>query len=130
MTLETTSFPNGIDGFLIDDQAVEKTVAYTVTANTDSGKTFYTKEQIIFTLPAIEDGNIYTFVNMADDGSKYIQIAPNASDAIVWKGDAVGNKYVRNTAATHKKGDYITVAYFAANTWQVVGCRGVWAKEA
>lgn len=126
----TSSFPNGIDGFFIDDQAVKKTADYSVVANTDSGKTFYIRSSIVFTLPAIDDGNVYEFVNLAEDGTAALRLAPNAADAIVWKGDAVGNKYVENTLATAKKGDMIRISYFAANTWQVLKVRGIWAKEA
>ena len=126
----TSSFPNGIDGFLVDDQAVEKTSTYLVVTATDSGKTFYQTATCVFTLPAIDTGQIHTFVNLADDGVGALRIAPNAADGIHWAGDEVGNKYIENTLATSKKGDQITIGYGAANVWVVLSIRGIWAKEA
>lgn len=134
MTIETTSFPNGIDGFIIDDQAVEKTTAqspFTVTINQgDSGKTFYVKEAVTFTLPGIAIGNVFTFVNMADDGKAALTISPNAADGISYVGSATDDKDLINTAATHKKGDFVTLAALdQVVAWQVTAIRGIWAKE-
>jgi hypothetical protein len=126
----TSSFPNGIDSFLIDDQAVKKTSTYLVVTNTDSGKTFYQTATCVFTLPAIDTGQIHTFVNLADDGVGALRIVPDSSDGIFWQGDEVVNKYIENTLATSKKGDQITISYAAALTWQVTNIRGIWVKEA
>lgn len=132
MSLETSSFPNGIDGFIIDDQAVEKDAAYTVVINQgDSGKTFYVKSAVTFTLPAIAIGNVFTFVNMADDGAAALTLSPNASDGITYVGSGTDGKDLINTAATHKKGDFVTIASLAGtDAWQVTNIRGIWAKGA
>jgi hypothetical protein len=131
MTLETTSFPNGIDGFLVDDQAVEKTAAYTVVIGTDSGKTFYVKSSVTFTLPGIAIGNTLTFVNMGEDGKCQITIDPDAADGVSYAGSATDGVTLINTLATSKKGDFVTLAALdQAVAWQVTAVRGIWAKGA
>jgi len=126
-----TRFPNGVSGFLIDDEAVEKTAAYTVVATTDCGKTFYINNTAVtFTLPAIAIGNTFTFVNMSDDGTTALTISPAAADGISHRGSATDDKDLINTAATAKKGDFVTLAALDQTVaWQVTAVRGIWAKE-
>lgn len=127
-----TNFPNGVDTTIVRD-GVEKTAAYTVTVNDDSGKTFYIQNatNITFTLPAIAVGEVYTFVNMNKDGKAALTISPQAADSITYVGDATDDKDLINTKATAKKGDYVTLASLDGTvSWQVVDASGVWAKEA
>ena len=131
-TRNCTRLPNGIESFLVDNNAVEKTANYTVVITTDSGKTFVSKlDAIVFTLPAIAVGNVVTIVNMAEDGKAKLSISPNASDGITYAGSSTDNKDLINTKATAKKGDYVTIQAMNGDVtaWQVVGARGVWAKE-
>jgi hypothetical protein len=134
MTLETSSFPNGIDtSIVIDENAVEKTAAYTLVKDTDCGKIFYQKSAIVWTLPDLATGptgQLYKIVNMGPDGT-LCTINPNSNDGIAWKSDATANKDMINTAVTAKHGDYVVLSNVAASAdyWQVVDCRGIWAKE-
>jgi len=129
-----TAFPNGVDTSVVRD-GVRKTAAYTVVANTESGKTFYIDSgAVTFTLPAIADGQVFTFVNMNPDGAAALTISPNANDGIQYKGSKTDDKDLINTAATAKKGDYVKVAAIelsaTSGAWSVTDVSGVWAKEA
>ena len=127
-----TAFPNGLNSFNVDINAVGKTAAYTVVVNTDSGKKFYTlTDGEVFTLPAIALGETYTFTNIAVDGAAKVSLSPNASDGVMYLGSATDNKDLINTKATAKKGDYVVIQNTAGTAyWSVVDARGVWAKEA
>ena len=71
----------GVTGYNIE----AKESNYTVVATTDSGKTFTSKtDGAVFTLPAIAVGNIFTFVNTAEDGTNTFTISPNANDGILY----------------------------------------------
>lgn len=124
-------YPNGLASFLVDSNAEEKAVNYTVVINNDSGKTFIsTLDGITYTLPSIAIGNTITFVNMAEDGAAALNISPAALDGITYAGSSTDNKDLINTKATAKKGDYVTLASLdGVVAWQVVESRGVWAKE-
>jgi len=117
----------GVTGFNID----AKESNYTVVATTDSGKTFTSKTNgTVFTLPAIAVGNVFTFVNTAEDGANTFTISPNASDGILYVGGLVDDKDLINTKATSKVGDYVKIAALNSTAhWTVVECQGVWAKE-
>lgn len=110
---------------------VKKTADYTVVISDDCGKNFLSKlDGIVYTLPAIAIGNTVTFTNIAEDGAAAINISPNASDGISYKGSATDDKDLINTKATAKKGDFVTLASLdQAVAWQVVASRGIWAKE-
>ena len=111
---------------------VAKESAYTVVISDDSGKTFTSKtDGTVFTLPGIAVGNVFTFVNTAEDGMNTMTISPNASDGITYKGSSTDDKDVINTKATSKKGDYIKLQAMNGDVtaWQVVDVQGVWAKE-
>jgi hypothetical protein len=126
-----TNFPNGVGGFLVDNNAELKTSAYTVVITTDSGKTFTVEADQTFTLPAIAIGNTFTFVNNAPDGTATLTISPNASDGITYAGSSTDNKDLINTGATAKRGDFVTLASLDGTVaWQVTAARGIWAKEA
>jgi hypothetical protein len=117
----------GVTGFNIE----QKDSSYTVVINTDSGKTFLSNTtDVVFTLPAIAVGNVYTFVNTAADGGNNLTVSPNGSDGILYLGGLVDDKDVVNTASTSKVGDYVTIASLNSTVfWTVVDVQGVWAKE-
>jgi len=127
-----TNYPNGVGGFIVDDQSEVKTAAYTVITTTDSGKTFVSEtDGVVFTLPAIAVGNTITFVNMSKDGEGDLTISPNAADGISYAGSATDDKDLINTKATANQGDFVTLASLdGVVAWQVVAARGIWAKEA
>ena len=107
-----------------------KTSNYTVTTG-DSGKTFVSStDGVVFTLPAIATGEVYKFVNAAEDGTNTLTISPNASDGIQYAGSATDDKDLINTKATSKQGDYVVIASLDSTTnWSVTEVRGVFAKE-
>ena len=117
----------GVTGFNIE----QKDSSYTVVISTDSGKTFLSNTtDVVFTLPAIAIGNVFTFVNTAADGGNNLTISPNSSDGILYLGSLTDNKDVINTATTSKVGDYVTIAALNSTVfWTVVDVQGVWAKE-
>ena len=117
----------GVTGFNIE----AKESNYTVVATTDSGKTFTSKtDGAVFTLPAIAVGNIFTFVNTAEDGTNTFTISPNANDGILYVGGLVDDKDLINTKATSKVGDFVKIAALNSTAhWTVVECQGVWTKE-
>ena len=107
-----------------------KTSNYTVTTG-DSGKTFVSAtDGVVFTLPAIDTGAVFKFVNAAEDGTNTLTISPNASDGIDYAGSKTDDKDVINTKATSKQGDFIVIASLSSTThWSVTSVRGVFAKE-
>ena len=109
-----------------------KESAYTVVISTDSGKTFTSKTNgMVFTLPAIAIGNVFTFVNTAPDATNTFTISPNSSDGILYLGSLTDNKDVINTKSTSKVGDYVKIQAMNGDVtaWQVTDVQGVWAKE-
>ena len=116
----------GLTGFNLE----EKTANYTV-ADADTGKTFTSKtKDVVFTLPAISIGRIFTFVNTAPDGTNAMTISPNAADGILYAGDLTDDKDIINTQATSKVGDFIVCASLNSTAhWTVVNVQGVFAKE-
>ena len=119
----------GVTGFNIE----QKNSNYTVVINNgDSGKTFLSNTtDVVFTLPSIAIGNVYTFVNTAADGGNNLTISPVAIDGILYLGSLTDNKDLINTASTSKVGDYVTIASLNSTAhWTVVDVQGVWAKEA
>ena len=117
----------GVTGFNIE----QKDSSYTVVISTDSGKTFLSNTtDVVFTLPAIAIGNVFTFVNTAADGQNNLTIDPNSNDGILYLGSLTDNKDLINTASTSKVGDYVTIASLNSTAhWTVVDAQGVWAKE-
>ncbi len=117
----------GVTGFNI----TQKDSSYTVVISTDSGKTFLSNtKDVVFTLPAIAIGNVFTFVNTAADGGNNLTIDPDTNDGILYLGSLTDNKDVINTASTSKVGDYVTIASLNSTAhWTVVDVQGVWAKE-
>ena len=105
--------------------------------NTDGGAVHHiqTADQTI-TLPEIATVVIGTEViiinDMADaSGSTGLRVSPNANDGFNGFGitHAV-NKYLTNTAATGKRGDYLRLLACGDTHWQVIEKRGIWARQA
>jgi len=134
--MRTTKFPNGLESFLLDIQAVIKKAAYTVVQTTDSGKTFTNGETdgVVFSLQSItgggSTGDTMTFVNTAADGAADLTLSPVAGDNIGYAGTAVNGKDMILTKATSKQGDFVTIAAEESAGWKVTACRGIWTKEA
>ena len=105
--------------------------SYTVVISTDSGKTFISNtDGVVFTLPSIAIGNVFTFVNTAADGVNTFTVSPNSSDGILYLGALTDDSDVINTKSTSKVGDYVTIASLNSTVfWTVVDSQGVWAKE-
>ena len=116
----------GVTGFNLEAKEANYTVV-----NGDSGKTFTSKtKDVVFTLPPISIGRVFTFVNTASDGTNNLTISPNASDGILYAGSLTDDKDIINTQATSKVGDYIVCASLNSTAhWTVVDVQGVFAKE-
>ena len=118
----------GLTGYNIE----QKDSNYTVVITTDSGKTFLSNtKDVVFTLPGIVVGNVFTFINTGADGQNNLTISPNASDGILYLGSLTDNKDVINTKSTSKVGDFVVCASLNSTThWTIVDVQGVFAKEA
>ena len=118
----------GLTGYNIEQKDTNYTV---VIANGDSGKTFISNtKDVVFTLPAIAVGNVYTFINTGADGQNNLTISPNAADGILYVGGLTDDKDLINTQTTSKVGDYVKIAALNSTAfWTVVEAQGVWAKE-
>ena len=118
----------GVTGYNIE----QKDSNYTVVINNgDSGKTLLSNtKDVVFTLPSIAVGNVFTFVNTGADGQNNLTISPQGIDGILYLGSLTDDKDVINTQATSKVGDYVTIASLNSVVfWTVVDVQGVWAKE-
>ena len=116
----------GVTGFNLEAKEANYTVV-----NGDSGKTFTSKtKDVVFTLPAISIGRVFTFVNTGSDGTNNLTISPNANDGILYAGSLTDDKDIINTQATSKVGDFIVCASLNSTAhWTVVDVQGVFAKE-
>jgi hypothetical protein len=118
----------GLTGFNIE----QKDSNYTVVINNgDCGKTLLSNtKDVVFTLPAIAVGNVFTFVNTGADGQNNLTISPDSDDGILYLGGLVDDKDLVNTQGTSKVGDRVTIASLNSVVfWTVVDSQGVWAKE-
>jgi len=118
----------GVTGFNIE----QKDSNYTVVINNgDCGKTLLSNtKDVVFTLPSIAIGNVFTFVNTGADGQNNLTISPVSIDGILYAGSLTDNKDLINTQATSKVGDYVTLASLNSTAhWTVVDSQGLWAKE-
>ena len=118
----------GVTGFNIE----QKDSNYTVVINNgDCGKTLLSNtKDVVFTLPSIAIGNVYTFVNTGADGQNNLTISPVSIDGILYAGSLTDDKDLINTQATSKVGDYVTLASLNSTVyWTVVDSQGLWAKE-
>jgi len=119
----------GVTGYNIEQKDSNYTV---VISNGDCGKTLLSNtKDVVFTLPSIAIGNVFTFVNTGADGQNNLTISPVSIDGILYLGSLTDNKDLINTQATSKVGDYVTIASLNSVVfWTVVDSQGVWAKEA
>ena len=77
----------GLTGFNLENKSSNYTVV-----NGDSGKTFTSStDGVVFTLPAISIGRVFTFVNTGTDGTNTLTISPNANDGILYAGSLTDN---------------------------------------
>ena len=112
----------GLTGYNLN----EKSSDYTVT-NANSGSTFTAKSgDVKFTLPAITEGRVWTFVNTGQDGTNGVNFACNGAEVIRYA--AADNATLANTKATSKVGDFITIGSLEGGTkWAVLNVQGIWA---
>ena len=117
----------GVTGFNLEAKGANYTVV-----NGDSGKTFTSNtKDVVFTLPAISIGRVFTFVNTGTDGANTLTISPNANDGILYAGSLTDDKDVINTKTTSKVGDFVVCASLNSTAhWTIVDVQGVFAKEA
>lgn len=118
---------------LVQQRQTKKTANFTVVIVTSSGEKFSSElDGMVYTLPSIATGEVYTFINIADDGTAKLSISPAAADGIIYAGSATDDKDLINTKATSKKGDFVTIKSSLAGTvaWEVADALGIWAKEA
>jgi hypothetical protein len=83
------------------------------------------------TLPAVAEGASYWIINNQDHGTK-IRIDPDDSDKFVLTVDGsagTNGKYVENTAATARRGDFLCCTYSGANKWVITRLGGTWTEE-
>lgn len=132
-----TNFPNGVKSFPRADDAVEKTGNYSVAAPDCLGKTLImnSSSAATFALPILTSvvGAVVTLVNGVD--GQALTVDPDAADGIGFANNVTDGKSIVNTAATAKKGDYVTLASVgagatAATYWTVVAVGGIWADGA
>jgi hypothetical protein len=126
-----TNLPNGTQTFLVENNAANvKTADFTITATSDSGKTFVIQaDAVTATLPAIGSGWCFTFVNDCPDGTSLFTISPNANDGIMYATSSTDDKDLVNTKATQIRGDRVTIYNIAdTNYWYVGHISGIWAK--
>ena len=137
--MSTTNFPNGVKTFPRSTASeLVKLADYTVLAADCLGSTIIMNSSSAktFVLPALTTvvGGIVTLVNGVD--GQLLTIDPNAADGIAFATDVTNGKTIVNTAATAKKGDFVTliavgaVATGVAENWTVAAIGGVWADGA
>jgi len=126
-----TNFPNGVKTYPSSANEVHYTASHTVTAAECEGSTLVINADTqVFLLPVLTGvvGGIVTLVNGRD--GQLLTVSPNAADGIAFGNQAVDGVSIVNTAATAKKGDYVTlisVGAAAATHWTVAAIGGVWA---
>ena len=130
-----TNFPGGVNAAPTNSVTdVSKTASATLTdAECISGGTIVVTGDggEIITIPNAASGNIGANVTVVNHTKGAVRILPHSSDFIKWGGALTVAKYVENTAATAKKGDYITLMRNEAATgWYVTAVSGIWAKQA
>ena len=89
-------------------------------------------DAVILTLPSIADGlGGVKIMNVAAYGVSGIKIAPAALDMILGPGiTGADNKFLINTKATAKRGDYVVIDLGDADGYVVTEMVGTWAREA
>lgn len=89
-------------------------------------------DAVILTLPAIADGlGGVKILNVAAYGVSGVKIAPNAADMVLGPGiTGADNKYIINTKATARRGDYVVLDLGDADGYVITEMVGTWAREA
>ncbi|MFH1370359.1 MAG: hypothetical protein ABII09_03620 [Planctomycetota bacterium] len=103
---------------------------------TDGGKIIYVdttaKTITLETLTEALAGQELTIVNAGGDGLVLISVDPNSGDLLAGgagvAANADGHK-ISNTAATARRGDFITVVSNGTTGWNIKNIRGTWASE-
>lgn len=107
---------------------VEVVTANKTLTREDSGKVFIANApDLVFTLPATEEGLVYTFVNAAVSAGTGLSVSPAAVDNI---NEGTDNKDLINSGATDVLGDSVTVVGDGAGGWFTTAKIGTWAAEA
>ena len=102
----------------------------TLTALAAGRDHFITADATVTTLLAVEGLAGIRVVNMGAFGTQAVTVTPNASDMIEGPGiTGADAKYMVNTKATARRGDYIELEYADANGWVIRDIRGIWARE-
>ena len=112
----------GLTGYNLN----KKTSDYTVT-NANSGSTFTSPSgDVKFTLPAITEGRVWTFINTGADGANEVNFACNGAEVIRYA--AADKTTLTNTKATSKVGDFVTIGSLEGGAkWAVLNIQGIWA---
>ncbi len=120
----------GIDPFGENDIRETKDDNYTIDA-LDGGKIIYVDTDAkIMTLLATVAGLKVTFVNAGAFGAVLLKVAPNANDKIQGADvTSADNKFMANTKATARRGDYITLVADGTDGWWITDIKGTWARE-
>jgi hypothetical protein len=126
------------DALKYQDPHGNRTVRATHSANAtlaavDTGRLLCVDtDAVILTLPAIADGlGGVKIMNVAAFGVSGIKIAPAAADMVLGPGiTGADNKYIINTKATAKRGDYVVIDLGDADGYVVTEMVGIWAREA
>lgn len=108
-----------------------KAANYTLTRE-DSGRVFVANAvDLVFTLPATEDGLVYTFVVKTVSATTGLTVAPIAVDKVMGNGfTSLDNKGANNTPATDREGDLIEVVGDGLDGWYISRVIGTWARVA
>lgn len=112
------------------DKLCETLAASTLTTDVnDSGKYIFATVTTVVTLAATSVGGIgVTFVNMGPFGTVEISLDPNASDLLTGCNLTPADEViVKNTAATARRGDLITINNGHANGPIISQLVGTWA---
>lgn len=113
------------DGLTAESVTADKTLD-----NEDTGKVlFITGTDKTITLPAVA-AMAFRLVNAAAYGTSGFDVAPNASDLIIYK-DSSGtdNHGLVNTKTTAQRGDYLDIEYGDATGWIVRKSKGTFADQ-
>lgn len=132
--MSTSTYPSGfktLQGGGIAFELETKAANYTLTRE-DSGRVFLANAvDLVFTLPATEEGLVYTFVVKEVSATTGLQVSPATVDKIMGNGfTSADDKNAINTAATDREGDLIEVTGDGVNGWYVTRVIGTWAREA
>jgi hypothetical protein len=113
------------EGLVAETTAIDKTLD-----NEDTGKLIYvTADDKTITLPAVA-GMAFRIANGGAFGTVELDVAPNASDLIIYKDSAgTDNHGLKNTKATAQRGDYLDIEYGDATGWIVRKSVGTWADK-